>query len=123
MPSAVKSCTRPSSTSVATSPPALTPKRKFAPTTTACACTASTITSVTNRSGDQPATSRVKGSTRTPSTPASASSETRVAMLVRIGGACSGRSTEIGCGSKVTTTTGSPPRESATSRARCRTCW
>ena len=46
-----------------------------------------------------------------------ASSRPRVSIVVRVGGACSGRSTAIGCGSKVTATTVSAPSRAAQPRA------
>ena len=101
---------RPASVSVATSPAGLGPKRKFAPTTTAAACSPSTSTRSMNSCGVQAAISRENGITKTSSTPASASSAHRRSMSVSVSGACSGRSTAIGCGSKVTATTLSPSR-------------
>ena len=62
------------------------PNRKFAPTTTARGVQRSTRTSSTNRSGVQPATSRVNGSTQHASTPAAASSSARRSSVVSIGG-------------------------------------
>ena len=60
-----------------------------------------------NSSGVQAATSRSKGTASTSSAPASPSSSARTSSEVSVVGACSGRSTAIGCGSKVTATTGS----------------
>ena len=121
MPSVVKSrpsvCAAPAAVSSATSPAARWPNRKFAPTTTAAACSRSTRIRSTNSSGDQPATSVVNGRARTASAPASWSSAARSPIDVSVIGAWSGRSTAIGCGSKVTATTWRP-RSSAISRAR-----
>ena len=94
--------------SVATSPAARLPKRKLAPTTTAAACSVSTSTRSTNCSGLQPAMSRSNGTASTWSAPAAASSSARTSTVVSCTGACSGRSTAIGCGSKVTATTAIP---------------
>ena len=55
---------------------------------------------------------------RRASTPASASRAARVSREVSVEGACSGRSTAIGCGSKVTATSIDARRWSAISRAR-----
>ena len=71
-----------------------------------------------NSSGDQPAISRSKPSTRTRVDAGGLEQlGARVGIEVSVGGACSGRSTAIGCGSKVTATTVSMPRRSAVSRA------
>ena len=70
-----------------------------------------------NSWGVQSETERSNGTASTSSTPASAISSARASIEVSIEGACSGRSTAIGCGSKVTATTGTP-RASASSRAR-----
>ena len=80
------------------------PNRKLAPTTTASAWMASTSTRCSNSSGVHDAMSRSNGSASTWSAPASASSSARRSMVVSWVGACSGRSTAIGCGSKVTAT-------------------
>ncbi len=117
MPSVVKSRSRPAEVNRATSPAARWPNRKFAPTTTAAAWSRSTRIRSTNSSGDQAATSVVNGSARTSSAPACASSSARSSIEDSVMGAWSGRSTAIGCGSKVTATTWRP-RSSAISRAR-----
>ena len=83
---------------VSTFPLARWPKRKFDPTTTAAACSASTSTRCTNPSGDQDAISRLKGSTSTWSSPRSASSRTRWSMVVSAAGARSGRARPSGAG-------------------------
>ena len=99
-------CVAPASRSVATSPAARLPNRKLAPTTTAAACSALDEHPLDELLG---ASSRpCRGRTAAParaSTPASPSSSARASMVVSVDGACSGRSTAIGCGSKVTATT------------------
>ena len=95
----------PAAVRVATSPAARWPNRKLAPTTTAPACSSVDQDRSTNSSGDQPAISRVNGRTSTASAPASPSSAARSSIVVSVTGACSGRSTAIGCGSNVTATT------------------
>ena len=120
MPSTTKSRVSPPRAACATSPAARLPKRKLAPTTTAAACSASTRIRSMNSSGVQPAISRSNGSTRTASAPSPADSAARVSIEVRVEGACSGRSTAIGCGSKVTATTVGPERPRPRGRDRSR---
>ena len=81
------------------------------PTTTARACSAvDQHVARRTRCGDQAATSRVNGDHE--HVVDAGLREQRgagVSTSVRVGGACSGRSTAIGCGSKVTATTRSTP--------------
>ena len=82
------------------------------PTTTAAACRASTRTRSMNSSGDHAAISRSKRQrpARRRRRPSSSSRGARRRSRSASVGACSGRSTAIGCGSKVTATTRSRPR-------------
>ena len=83
------------------------------------ACSASTRTPSTNssgRPGGHLPVERHDQHVRRPRPPAS--SAARLSSVVSVGGACSGRSTAIGCGSKVTATTRQVASSSATSRAR-----
>src|SRR5262245_54457892 len=75
-----------------------------------------------NSSGDHRETSRSKGRASTASAPASVSKAARSSTEVSITGACSGRSTAIGWGSKVTATS-VRSCASATARARDTTRW
>ena len=98
---------RASSRRVSTVPAARCPKRKFSPTTTV-AGSSGTSTRSTKSDGDQAANSRVKSMTSTWSAPACVSSSIRASREVRSIGPTSGRSTDTGCGQKVTTTSGRP---------------
>ena len=60
--------------------------------------------------GDRRDSSTVNGSTRTAAAPASPSSRTRCSRVLRRGGCVPGRTTSDGCGSNVTTTTGTSRR-------------
>ena len=66
--------------------------------------------------GVHAAISRSNGRASTSSTPHSASSSARVSRSVSVVGACSGRSTAIGCGSNVTATTRSPSASASAAR-------
>ena len=112
--------------SVPTSPAAFAPNRKFAPDHDGPRRAARP----TRTSLDEPL--RGPGAPRRGRTAATSTSSAPAACEQRgaasrawsaSAGACSGRSTAIGCGSKVTATTGRPPSSAATSRARPTTCW
>ena len=116
-PSAVNSYFSPSSPSSATLPAARCPNRKFSPTTTAAAPSRSTSTARTNSSGPSLENSSVNGNSQTALTPSSPSSSARRRGVHSRGGWDPGLMTSSGCGSKVTTATGSPS-SAATSVAR-----
>ena len=77
---------RPSSVNVATSPEARKPNRKFSPTTIRLGCSGAMIRA-TNSSGLHCATSAVKSTTSTRSTPQRANSRLRSARLLNSRGA------------------------------------
>ena len=121
-PSAAKPNRRPSVRSSATSPGAPWPKVKFSPTITAATCSRSTSTSCTNSSGGSRDSSGVNGSTQNTSTPSPSTSSALRRNVVSCAGWLPGRTTSDGCGSKVTTTLGSP-RSAASRTARLISSW
>ena len=74
--------------------------------TTALACSASTSTSWTKASGLKPAEVERERDTHITSTPIPSSSSALYRCVVSTGGWLPGRTTSLGCGSKVTTTAG-----------------
>ena len=118
----VKSCCAPSVRKSATLPLRFFPKWKSSPTTMCCTCKQSTSTRFTNACGSSVDCSSLKGTTTTASTPVVDNNSIFCSRSVSNSGADSGRTTEAGCLSKVTTTL-KALSDFACSRTAAMTAW
>ncbi len=123
MPDHLEAVACPMRCSRATLPWRLWPKWKFSPTTTRRAPSASTSTSLDEVLGRLLARSASKRTTSVRSTPQLASSSSFWSRLVSSLGADSGRTTEAGWRSKVTTPSGSAAAASALGQPAIRARW
>ena len=113
-----KPCVAPSSMRVSTLPAPFAPNLKSAPTSTTAALSGSTSTVRTNSSGVSSANDRSKVSTRVACGSVAARRSSFCSVLTSGSGHTSGRSSDSGLRSKVTTTDASP-RAAAVVRRRC----